>query len=219
MPICPGLRLSPSSSSRAESGFFPSPGPYTKYGCTRLAWRVCICVSARWPAAGCAGRTAGRISAPRSSVWSRPRRSKTPSSCRPARRAVSLPSACPIRPQTATRGWPKASRRTGFSLARCSMSRTTSSTGRSSRPREWFATTATTRTSSSRRTKEPRRSPTSPTPSRAPTGSGWATPSPPAVRPGSTTRRWESQPAGRGSRSSGTSANSGSTPSPRSSRP
>ncbi len=41
------------------------------------------------------------------------------------------------------------------------------------------------------------------------TASGWATPSPPAGRWATTTRRWASPPAVRGSRSSGTSASSG----------
>ena len=49
------------------------------------------------------------------------------------------------------------------------------------------------------------------------TASGSATRSPPAARPATTTRRWASPPAARGSRSSGTSASSASTPRPRTS--
>ena len=52
------------------------------------------------------------------------------------------------------------------------------------RPPTSCATTATTRTSSWRPTRARPRSPTSPTPSRPSTGSGWATPSPRAARPG-----------------------------------
>jgi glutamate dehydrogenase len=48
--------------------------------------------------------------------------------------------------------------------------------------------------------------PTSPTPWRRTMASGWATPSPPAVRPATTTRPWASPPGGPGSRSSATSA-------------
>ena len=51
--------------------------------------RACTCGSARSPAAGCAGPTGARTSAPRSSAWSRRRRSRTPSSCRSAPRAAS----------------------------------------------------------------------------------------------------------------------------------
>ena len=56
--------------------------------------RACICASARWRAAACAGRTARRTTAPRCSAWSRRSRSRTPSSCRSAPRAASSRSAC-----------------------------------------------------------------------------------------------------------------------------
>ena len=66
------------------------------------------------------------------------------------------------------------------------------------RRRTWCATTATTPTWSSPRTRAPRSSPTSPTRSPRPTGSGSATRSPPAARWATTTRRWASPPAARG---------------------
>jgi hypothetical protein len=53
-------------------------------------------------------------------------------------------------------------------------------------------------------------SPTSPTPSRRITASGWGTPSPRAARRATTTRRWPSPRAAPGSASSGTSARSAS---------
>ena len=62
-------------------------------------------------------------------------------------------------------------------------------------------------------------SPTSPTPSRSNTASGWAMPSPPAARPATTTRRWASPRAAAGSASSATSARSASTSSARTSPP
>ncbi len=55
--------------------------------------------------------------------------------------------------------------------------------------------------------------------SRPSTASGSATPSPPAARPATTTRRWASPRAAPGSRSSGTSASSASTCSPPTSLP
>ena len=57
------------------------PAPRPRVRDLRLlarGWRACICGSDRWPAAGCAGRTAPRTSAPRSSAWSRRRWSRTP---------------------------------------------------------------------------------------------------------------------------------------------
>ena len=72
-----------------------------------------------------------------------------------------------------------------------------------------FATTATTPTWWSRPTRAPRRSPTSPTASRRTTASGSATRSPAVARSATTTRRWASPPAARGSRCSGTSASAG----------
>ena len=62
------------------------------------------------------------------------------------------------------------------------------------------ATTTTIPTSSSRPTRAPRRSPTSPTRSQASTASGSATRSPRAARTATTTRRWASPRAARGSR-------------------
>ena len=74
------------------------------------------------------------------------------------------------------------------------------------------ATTATTPTWWSPPTRAPRRSPTSPTASPPGTASGSATPSPPAGRRATTTRRWASRPAAPGSRSERTSASSGRHP-------
>ena len=88
--------------------------------------------------------------------------------------------------------------------------------GQSRRPR-WCAATATTPTWWSPPTRAPPRSPTSPTRSRSPTGSGWATRSPPADRSATTTRRWASPPRAPGRPSSGTSARWASTPRPRTS--
>ena len=76
-------------------------------------------------------------------------------------------------------------------------------------PRTSCATTATTRTWSSPPTRARRRSPTSPTASPSSTASGSATRSPPAARSATTTRRWASPRAARGSPSSATSASSG----------
>ena len=58
----------------------------------------------------------------------------------------------------------------------------------------------------------------SPTASAGTTASGSTTPSPPAARPATTTRRWASPPRVPGNRSSATSASSGSTPRPSPSR-
>ncbi len=77
-----------------------------------------------------------------------------------------------VRQAPADRGRPrgpactKASPATRRSCRGCSTSPTTSSRARSCRPSGWSATTTTTRTWSSRRTRAPRRSPTSPTRSR-----------------------------------------------------
>ena len=80
-----------------------------------------------------------------------------------------------------------------------------------------YATTPTTPTSSSPPTRAPRRSPTSPTASPRTTASGSATPSPRVARSATTTRRWASPPAARGSRCSATSASAASTARPRTS--
>ena len=63
---------------------------------------------------------------------------------------------------------------------------------------ESCATTPTTPISWWRRTREPPRSRTSPTRSPRSTVSGWETPSPPAARPATITRKWPSPRAGRG---------------------
>ena len=73
------------------------------------------------------------------------------------------------------------------------------------------ATTTTIPTSSSPPTRAPPRSPTSPTRSPPSTASGSATRSPRAARAATTTRRWASPRAAPGSRSSATSASSGTT--------
>ena len=73
------------------------------------------------------------------------------------------------------------------------------------------ATIPTIRISSSPPTRARRPSPTTPTPSAANTASGWATRSRPAARWATTTRRWASRRAARGSRSSATSARWAST--------
>ncbi len=65
------------------------------------------------------------------------------------------------------------------------------------------------RTSSLRRTRAPRHSPTPPMRSPPSTASGSATRSPPAARRATTTRRWASPPRARGNASSGTSARLG----------
>ena len=46
-----------------------SRGRRTRSSSTPRGSRACICGSATWPAAGCAGATAGRTSGPRSSAW------------------------------------------------------------------------------------------------------------------------------------------------------
>ena len=87
--------------------------------------RACICASARWRAAACAGRTAPRTTAPRCSAWSRRSRSRTPSSCRSAPRAASSRSAC--RPAAAaTRSSRPAPRPTRTSSPACCRSPTIS---------------------------------------------------------------------------------------------
>ena len=78
------------------------------------------------------------------------------------------------------------------SSAGCSTSPTTSTAARWCRTRESSATTATTRTSWWPPTRAPPPSRTSRTGSRSRRASGSATPSPPAARPATTTRRWAS---------------------------
>ena len=82
--------------------------------------------------------------------------------------------------------------------------------GRAARPRRHA-------TSWSRRTRAPRRSPTSPTGWPRTTATGSATPSRRAARSATTTRRWASPPAVPGSRYAGTSASVASTARPRTS--
>ena len=74
------------------------------------------------------------------------------------------------------------------------------------RPTTSCATTTTIPISWSPPTRAPPPSPTSPTRSRRSTASGSATPSPPAARPATTTRRWASPRAAPGNRSSAISA-------------
>jgi len=101
---------------------------------------------------------------------------------------------------SATRSAPRRPAATALSSADCSISPTRPSAGRSSHPPTWCATTARTLTWSSRRTKAPRRSQTSPTRSPWSVASGWVTRSPPAARRDMTTRKWASPRAVPGSR-------------------
>ena len=90
-----------------------SRGPCSRSSPTHPGSRRCTCASAGWRAAGCAGPTGSRTSAPRCSAWSRRRRSRTPSSSRPAPRAASCASGCPTRPTarpTRPRCWPATRR-------------------------------------------------------------------------------------------------------------
>ena len=215
-----GAPRSRSSSTRAASPSCPSRGRATRSGCTRRASRACTCASARSPAAGCAGRTGARTSAPRSSAWSRRRWSRTPSSCRPAPRAASSPSGCPTRPHDRD-AWLAEGIACYRTFIACLLDVTDNYVDRrgrraaaSCRRRRCAATTATTRTSSSPPTRAPPPSATSPTASPSTTASGSATRSPAAARSATTTRRWASPPGARGSRSSTTSASWASTPRP-----
>ncbi len=78
--------------SRADRRTSAARGRSSRSSCTRRGSRVCTCGSASSPAAACGGRIAARTSAPRSSAWSRRRRSRTRSSCRSAPRAASSSS-------------------------------------------------------------------------------------------------------------------------------
>ena len=62
-----------SSSTRRRSRTCPRRGRSSRSSSTRRGSRACTCASARSPAAGCAGRTGARTSAPRCSAWSRRR--------------------------------------------------------------------------------------------------------------------------------------------------
>ena len=50
-------------------GLMTSRGRSSRSSSTRRGWRRCTCGSAGWRAAGCAGRTGRRTSAPRCSGW------------------------------------------------------------------------------------------------------------------------------------------------------
>jgi glutamate dehydrogenase len=94
----------------------------------------------------------------------------------------------------------EGSRATGCSSPGCSTSPTTSCTVPSFRRPTWSASTRTTPTSWSRPTRARPPSPTPPTRSLPDTASGSVTRSPRAARSATTTRRWASPRAGRGSR-------------------
>ena len=47
----------------------PAPRPLSRFSSIHRVSKACICASARWRAAACAGPTGARISAPRSSDW------------------------------------------------------------------------------------------------------------------------------------------------------
>ena len=61
------------AAAAARSPTCPSRGRSSRSSSTPRGSRACTCGSARWPAAGCAGRTGPRTSGPRSSAWSRRR--------------------------------------------------------------------------------------------------------------------------------------------------
>ena len=105
-----------SSSTRARSRTCPKPLPAVRDLGLLAAGRGRAPAVRRGRARrACAGRTAARTSAPRCSGWSRRRRSRTRSSCRPARRAASSSrTRRPTRP-TARPCWPRASRATACS--------------------------------------------------------------------------------------------------------
>jgi NAD-specific glutamate dehydrogenase len=101
----------------------------------RRVSKACTCASARSRAAACAGPTGARISAPRSSAWSRRSRSRTPSSCRSAPRAASCPSSC-RRPSNRDAWLAEGIASYKIFIARCSTSPTISvATGRAARGR------------------------------------------------------------------------------------
>jgi hypothetical protein len=96
--------ICPSSSTRSASPSSRRRARSSRSGSTARGSRASTCASGRWPAAGCAGATGARTSAPRCSAWSRRRWSRTPSSCRPEARAGSSPSNSRTRPGGAPRG-------------------------------------------------------------------------------------------------------------------
>ena len=82
-----------SASGRRAAG---SRSPSARSSSMASRSKACICASARWRAAACAGRIAPRITAPRCSASSRRSRSRTPSSCRSAPRVASIRRSSPI---------------------------------------------------------------------------------------------------------------------------
>ena len=103
------LKLDPGS----VPGMTSSRGPSSRSSSTRRGWKRYTCASAGWRAAGCAGPTGWRTSAPRFSAWLRRRRSRTRSSSLPGPRAASCASGCPIPPtvrRTRPRCWPATRR-------------------------------------------------------------------------------------------------------------
>ena len=87
------IKLNPAADRRIAA----APAEGSRSSCTRRGSRACTCGSASSLAADCGGRTVARTSAPRSSVWSRRRRSRTPSSCPSAPRADSCVKQPPQR--------------------------------------------------------------------------------------------------------------------------
>jgi NAD-specific glutamate dehydrogenase len=96
----------------------PEPRPFRRSSSMVRKSRAFTCVSARLPAADCAGPTGPRITAPKCSAWSRRSRSRTPSSCRLAPRAASIPRNCPPK-VAATRFSRPGATPTSFSSAPC----------------------------------------------------------------------------------------------------
>jgi glutamate dehydrogenase len=185
----------------------PHRGRSTRFSSIHRVSKAFICASARWRAAACAGPTGRRISAPRSSAWSRHSRSRTPSSCRSAPKAASCPNACRC-PPIAMPGWQKAPKPIASSFARCSNSPIISMATRSCRPTTPCGTMAMTPISSSPPTRALPPFPTPPTRSRPRRAIGSAMLSPPAAARAMTTRRWASPRAERGKPSNAISASS-----------
>ena len=202
-------RTSRSSSTRRSSPGCRRRARSSRSSSTRRAPRACTCAAARSPAAGSAGRTGATTSAPRSSGLMKAQMVKN-AVIVPVGRQGRLRRQAPAAAATARpcprRSWPA----TGPSSAACSTSPTTSSAARSSRRRgvvrydgddPYLVVAADKGTATLLRHRQRDR--------RASTASGSATPSPRAARAATTTRRWASPRAARGSRSSATSASSG----------
>jgi glutamate dehydrogenase len=171
----------------------------------------------RSPAAGCAGRTGWRTSAPRCSAWSRRSRSRTPSSCRSAPRAASSSSSPP------PPGDREALLAEGIACYQAYLRGLLDVTDnldgeivppprvvRHDADDAYLVVAADKGTARFSDIANSCRRPS--------TASGSTTPSPPAARSATTTRRWASPRAEPGSRSSTTSASSASTPRSRTSR-